>query len=179
VCTRELDGEAVEFGTTGYTMDNVFVLYDRASDSVWYPTSDERLEAVSGERKGDAIEILDEPAPIALGEWIDAHPDSTVLLPSEEDLERMRRFRNRPYMGVQLGDREEGLFVDEVMEGTPAQEAGLQAADQIVKLAGQEIDSREALGDVVSEHAIGDTVEIVVLREGRELTLSLTFGSRE
>ena len=44
MCTRELGGEAVEFGTSGYTMDGVFVLYDRTSDSVWYPTSGEALE---------------------------------------------------------------------------------------------------------------------------------------
>lgn len=92
MCTRELDGQAIEFGTTGYTMESVFVLYDRSSDSVWYPTSDEQLEAVSGPRRGESIAILDEPAPITLGEWLDLHPESTVLLPGEEDLERMRRF---------------------------------------------------------------------------------------
>jgi predicted metalloprotease with PDZ domain len=179
VCTRELDGEAVEFGTTGYTMDNVFVLYDRASDSVWYPTSDESLEAVSGKRQGDAIEILDEPAPLPLGEWLDTHPDSLVLLPSEEDLERMRRRRNRPYMGVQLGEHDGGLFLDEVMADTPAEAAGFENGDRIVSIGGVAVDARAALGEVISEHAIGDTVDVVVLRKGRELTLSLTFGSRE
>jgi hypothetical protein len=48
VCTPIIDGERVEFGTTGYTMGNVFVLYDRASDSVWYPLNDNSCDAVSG-----------------------------------------------------------------------------------------------------------------------------------
>ena len=41
MCTRDFDGEPVQFGTTGYTMDRIFVLYDRASDSIWYPLGDQ------------------------------------------------------------------------------------------------------------------------------------------
>ena len=40
-------------------MDNVFVLYDRATQSVWYP-GENALEAVSGSLKGSSIEFLDE-----------------------------------------------------------------------------------------------------------------------
>ena len=71
----------MEFGTSGYTMDRVFVLYDRRTDSIWYPLSDETLDAVGGARKGESIAILDEPAPQPLYEWLDTYPDSTILLP--------------------------------------------------------------------------------------------------
>ena len=92
MCTRELDGAAVEFGTSGYTMDQVFVLYDRSTESVWYPLSPRTLDAVSGEKRGEAIAILDEPAPVVLRDWVIEHPGTRVLLPSEEDAELMRRW---------------------------------------------------------------------------------------
>lgn len=84
MCTRDLDGAPSEFGTSGYTLDQVFVLYDRDSDSIWYPMSETTLDAVGGERKGQSLEILDEPAPLPLADWLEAHPDSTVLLPDFE-----------------------------------------------------------------------------------------------
>ena len=67
MCTRQIDGRAVEFGTTGYTMNHVFVLYDRSSDSIWYPLDDGTVDAVAGARRGSSIPILDEPAPTPLG----------------------------------------------------------------------------------------------------------------
>ena len=66
-------------------MDNVFVLYDRATQSVWYPGEDGTLQAVGGIRRGTSIPFLDEPAPVTLAAWLKLHPESTVLLPSEDD----------------------------------------------------------------------------------------------
>lgn len=78
---REIDGIEVTFGTTGYTMNNVFVLYDRATESVWYPSSDTALEAMSGAQKGRTIPFLDKPQPMTLGEWRARHPRTKVLRP--------------------------------------------------------------------------------------------------
>ena len=82
VYSRELDGEILEFGTSGYTMDNVFVLYDRMTDSVLYPLGNGTMDAVAGQRKGTSIPLLAEPSPLRLEDWLKQHPDSKVLLPS-------------------------------------------------------------------------------------------------
>jgi hypothetical protein len=86
VCARKIDGRPAEFGTAGYTMDHVFVLYDRLTNSVWYPVHDDSLQAVGGTQKGTSIPFRDEMAPVPLGEWLDVHPASTVLLPAAEEL---------------------------------------------------------------------------------------------
>ena len=70
-------------------------MYDRLTNSVWYPGQDATLEAVGGSRLGKSIWFLDEPARATLGEWLEEHPDTTVLLPTEEDLDHLERFRNR------------------------------------------------------------------------------------
>ena len=79
---REIDGKEVTFGTTGYTMNNVFVLYDRQDESVWYPTDEKHLEATSGASEGARIPFLDRPIPMRLGEWRKKHPNTMVLVRS-------------------------------------------------------------------------------------------------
>jgi hypothetical protein len=81
VCGREIDGRTAEFGTTGYTMNNVFVLYDRSTGSVWYPLTDESFDAVAGPVKGAQIEFVAKPDKMPLRDWVAAHPDTLVLLP--------------------------------------------------------------------------------------------------
>jgi membrane-associated protease RseP (regulator of RpoE activity) len=181
VCTREIDGgsgKAVEFGTSGYTMDHIFVLYDRETDSVWYPLGDGTFDAVAGEREGRSLDLLDEPAPVPLGEWLDDHPATAILLPTPEDLETMRRMARRPYLGVQLASDDGEVAIREVVEGAPAEAAGLRAGDRIVRLDDRPITSRADLREVLSEHEAGETIEIVVERDGEEVTLELTLGSR-
>ncbi len=80
---RELDGEPVEFGTSGFTYNDTFVLYDRASGSIWYPMGDGHLTATSGALQGRRLPFVSQPKPQPLREWLAAHPRSLVLLPPE------------------------------------------------------------------------------------------------
>jgi hypothetical protein len=66
-------------------MNNTFVLYDRATGSVWYPLTDRTLDAVAGPEKGSKISFTAKPEPMPLKEWLKAHPGSKVLLPAERD----------------------------------------------------------------------------------------------
>lgn len=79
---REIDGTVTTFGTTGYTLDNVFLLYDRLSQSVWYPLGDGAFDAVGGPMLGKKIPYLLKPPVTSLGTWMQTHPDSLVLLES-------------------------------------------------------------------------------------------------
>ena len=179
MCTRELDGRPVEFGTTGYTMEHVFVLYDRTSDSVWYPLDDRALTAVSGQRSGEEIPILEEPAPLPLGEWLAAHPDSRILLPSEEDLAAIEERRNRPYLGIHPRAGDDCLVLDGLVEDGPAARSGLETGDRLVRLNGRAVDSLDTLRTALEGLLPGDQTEVVVLRAGRRHSLTLTLGRRE
>lgn len=82
VYSRELDGQEMEFGTSGYTMDGVFVLYDRMTYSLWYPLGGGTMDAVAGELKGTSIPLLAAPTPMRLEVWLAQYPNSKVLLPT-------------------------------------------------------------------------------------------------
>ena len=77
---REIDGKLTTFGTTGYTYRNTFVLYDRATESVWYPRVRGEFNAISGRLKGRALPFLAQPEVVPLGEWLKLHPDTKVLI---------------------------------------------------------------------------------------------------
>lgn len=96
VCSRELgDDQTIEFGTTGYTLNNVFVLYDRNNGTTWYPLKEGGLDAVAGADLGKSIEFVEKPEQMKLSEWLKSHPQSTVLLPTEADIARMKMRRER------------------------------------------------------------------------------------
>jgi len=178
VSTREFDGRAVEFGTTGYTNNFVFVLYDRDTDSIWHPMSDGTFDAVAGTRKGTSLPFEAKPDPQPLSEWVAEHPDTTVMVPSERDAEFLNMMRTRPFLGVQLQDSDAGLEILGIVEGSGAADAGLAAGDIFVSLAGEPIANRGDLQVVMSGLSIGDAITVVVDRDGEEFTFEVALGSR-
>lgn len=71
-----------------------------------------------------------------------------------------------------------GVAVAKVVEGSPAEKAGIQADDVIVRLNGDDITSTRKLTRLVSEIAPDHTVRITVFRGGSERELSVTVGKR-
>lgn len=165
-----MDGETLSFGTSGYTLDQVFVLYDRNSDSIWYPLSDTTFDAVAGERKGKKIQFLVEPAPMRLDDWLADHPDSDVLLPPQEDTAGAKR----GYLGVQLGAG--GLTIDRVLPDSGADRAGMLPGDRITRVGDTEVDSAGALRQALGQLEAGATVRLAVLRDGEQIELEATLG---
>lgn len=66
-----------------------------------------------------------------------------------------------------------------VRSGSPAAKAGIKDGDIILKVGGQEIGSKGSLSVLAAEYAVGETVELVVLRNGKEQTVSVTLEAYE
>ncbi len=79
-------GSIDDFGVSGYVYKNVFLLYDRRTESLWYPLDDTMWTAISGPRRGETIPFEAKPAVVTLGEWRKQHPDTRVLLGSSSAL---------------------------------------------------------------------------------------------
>ncbi len=69
-----------EWGVSGYVYHNTFILYDRATESLWYPMSDTAWTAIAGPRQGEVIPFITEPGVVTLGAWRKEHPNTVVLL---------------------------------------------------------------------------------------------------
>ena len=96
----------------------------------------------------------------------------------------------RPYMGItyiavtdaqtaaQLGVNAYGVYVVDVVQGGPADKAGLKAGDRIVSVDGSEVAQKDDLGTIIQNHSAGDTLSITVARDGQMQTVSLTLGEK-
>jgi S1-C subfamily serine protease len=77
-----------------------------------------------------------------------------------------------PRIAAQLG-RNAGVEVVDVVEASPAARAGLRPEDLLVALGGTPVTGVGDLQRVMTEDLIGLAVDVIVIREGRELTLRL------
>lgn len=110
-----------------------------------------------------------------------------------DDLKAGREVANaRPVLGVETLDvavvdpsvaqrfsitATSGAFVQKVQSGSGADAAGLQAGDVITEVDGRRIRTAADVGQAVRSNQVGDTIEILIERGGREQTVSATLGS--
>lgn len=74
-------------------------------------------------------------------------------------------------------DLPKGLYVQDVTDFSSAQKAGMKIGDVIVKFDGKSIETRSDLTEAKSKKNVGDKVEVVVSRNGKEVKLNMTLES--
>ena len=88
--------------------------------------------------------------------------------------------------GVYLGTRPSyadvpeggGVKLDGVNDDSPAAKGGMKGGDVVVKFAGMDVKDIEGYMAAMNGHKPGETVEIVVKRDGKDVTLKVTLGTR-
>lgn len=93
---------------------------------------------------------------------------------------------NRPLLNVSLQEVEDGynrpagVYVVQVVEGGSAAEGGVEYGDRIVSFNGEEITSVAQLKKILRSLSVGDTVSMVVERDGQQIELQIPLqGSGE
>jgi hypothetical protein len=71
-----------------------------------------------------------------------------------------------------------GVRAEGITEGSPAASAGLQPGDIIVRLNDRSVANLQEYSNLLRTFKPGDTVSVVVQREGKELTVSVTLAER-
>ncbi len=72
-----------------------------------------------------------------------------------------------------------GIYITEVSPGSGAYNAGLKKGDVLVSLAGQEVKTMKDVDTIKKLYKAGDTVDIVIMREGKKHSLKLTFSEEQ
>jgi serine protease Do len=67
-----------------------------------------------------------------------------------------------------------GVMVREVRDNTPAAKAGVQPGDVILRFAGQAVNDPRELQSIVEKSPIGSSQPMVLLRDGKQITLNVT-----
>ena len=73
----------------------------------------------------------------------------------------------------------QGAYVAEVTEGSPADEAGIKSGDIVIRMGDEEITSADGMILAVRGHKIGETVTVTVMRGDEEKSFEVTLGSDE
>jgi len=99
----------------------------------------------------------------------------------------------RPYLGIRYVslnddyayefnlDQKRGAYIapnsgsSSVIAGSPADKAGLKEKDIITKINGTPIDENHSLVSLLGQKAVGDTVELTIVRDGKEQTVKVTL----
>lgn len=83
-----------------------------------------------------------------------------------------------PWIGISGGvpDRGSGLPISAVVNGSPAQAAGLIGGDRIVAVADEPLDDFDELAALIDARDVGETLPFRVLRDGAMLEVSITLA---
>ncbi len=94
-------------------------------------------------------------------------------------LEKGQRIR-RAYLGVSTADTASGsgATIAAVVQGGPADDAGLRAGDRIVRIGGEAVSDSDDVASAVAARKPGDVVDVVVQRSGEQRTLKVTLGTQ-
>lgn len=96
-------------------------------------------------------------------------------------------FASKAYLGVEyqmisrqsalLNEVPQGAYVQSVVEGSPAEKAGIQDDDIITKIDGETLsDNEDGLAGVVAKKKSGQQVQIELWRDGKTETVSATLS---
>ncbi len=98
---------------------------------------------------------------------------------------------SRAFLGVNLAEvtpeiaegfglrTADGVLIQSVLKDQPADRAGLRRNDVIVEFDGQPVSDLQKFRLKVADSEVGRTVPVVVLRDGKRVTLNVKLGPRE
>jgi len=88
---------------------------------------------------------------------------------------------SRPYLGIYGAtavagtNSVQGVYVQEVVDGSGADAAGVKPTDIITELDGNKVTKFEDLADVLDKHKVGDVVSCTIQRDKKTITFNITL----
>ncbi len=122
--------------------------------------------------KGE-VEVLN--AIVKLVNELDAQPKLAFLTTKNKSMGGSRSFKVTLGVMPSYTSDVEGLLIDGVSDGKPAQKAGLLAGDIVVQIGEHEIKDIQNYMEALGKFEKGQTVPVKVKRKNEVLTYSVTF----
>lgn len=106
-------------------------------------------------------------------------PDYILMVEEKQDSARLMGRASLGTIPDYAGMDDPGVKLSGVTAGQAAEKAGVKGGDIIVELAGKIIDNIYDYTDAISALKVGQATEIIVMRAGKRVELTITPGSRE
>ncbi len=75
-------------------------------------------------------------------------------------------------------DKPLGALITEVMKNSPAEKAGIKDGDIIIEINGKVVDDYSMLPKMIASYLPGDTVKIKLIREKKDISVSVTLSKQ-
>lgn len=187
---REVDGNTIKTDTTivlepGMDLNQVLEQFGLGGQTALDGLGED-LEIIINKRAG-----LDEDLQELRLEFNELIPDLRDLQSMLRDVQdqilvfQAPQNQNRAFLGIyfdsQVTDQGNTAYVTQVIEGSSAEEAGLQAGDQILGINGKKFTQEQDLRSALLPFAPGDQIELTVYRGnesgGQEISMKAVLGS--
>ncbi len=155
---------------TSFYLKNIPVLhfFTGAHSDYHKPSDDWQKINYVGEK--EVLQLI-----IRLIEDLDSSPKLNFLATKNKSISSSRSFKVTMGIMPSYTSSEEGLKVDGVTDGKPAQKAGIITGDLIVQMGELQIKDIQAYMDALGKFQKGETVSVKVKRNGEVITVNVTF----
>lgn len=155
---------------TSFYLKNIPVLhfFTGAHSDYHKPSDDWQKINYTGEK--EVLEFI-----IRLIEDLDSSPKLNFLATKNKSMNSSRSFKVTMGIMPSYTSSEEGLKVDGVSDGKPAQKAGILTGDLIVQMGELQIKDIQAYMDALGKFQKGETVPVKVKRNNEVITVIVTF----
>ncbi len=157
VFERRLDGDVVEFGTSGLLRNSDLIMYDRTTESLWQQFTG---NAIVGDAVGTRLTFIPSSL-ISFADYRAAHPDGKVL---SRETGFNRSYGENPYVGYDTIDQNPFLFTAPLDERLPPMA-------RVVTVALDKVDVAYPLDILAEAGVINDT------QGGQDLAIFHTGGT--
>ena len=155
---------------TSFYLKNIPVLHFFTGSHSDYHKPTDDVEKINIEGEKEILQLI-----IQLIEKLDKQPKLTFLETKNKSMGSARAFKVTMGVMPSYTANEEGLKVDGVSEGKPAQKAGILTGDIITQIGTYPIKDIQAYMDALGKFEKGQTVPVKVKRANEIITISLTF----
>jgi len=155
---------------TSFYLKNIPVLHFFTGSHTDYhkPTDDAEKINYAGE-----VEVL--KLIVKVIEQLDGQPKLAFLATKSKNMNTRSSFKVTLGIMPSYTSDVEGLLVDGVTDGRPAQKAGVLAGDVITQMGDMQIKDIQNYMEALSKFEKGQTIPIKLKRKGEELTVNVTF----
>ncbi|MFM8911736.1 MAG: M28 family peptidase, partial [Flammeovirgaceae bacterium] len=155
---------------TSFYLKNIPVLHFFTGSHSDYHKPTDDWEKINAAGEQEVLNVI-----VRLIEKLDNQPKLAFLPTKNKSMSSSRSFRVTMGVMPSYSSSEEGLKVDGVTEGKPAQKAGVQTGDLIIQIGDYAIKDIQGYMDALGKFEKGQTVPITVKRGAEIVTMKLTF----
>lgn len=155
---------------TSFYLKNIPVLHFFTGSHSDYHKPTDDWDKINAEGEKELLNVI-----IRLVEKLEKQPKLSFLATKNKSMSSSRSFKVTMGVMPSYSSTEEGLKVDGVSEGKPAQKAGIQTGDLIMQIGDFKIKDIQAYMDALGKFEKGQTVPVKLKRGNEMVVVNVTF----